>query len=61
MANCHSELSLTCETRMDGLDPCDDEDEFVDIIEYNGKKHNIKASWLGRPAYLILAGSGSLR
>ena len=46
---------------MDGLDPCDDEDEFVDIIEYNGKKHNIKASWLGRPAYLILAGSGSLR
>ena len=46
---------------MDGLGPCDDEDEFVNIIEYNGKKHNIKASWLGHPACLILAGSDSLR
>ena len=46
---------------MDGLVPCDDEDEFVNIIESNGKKYNIKASWLGHQAYLILAGSGSLR
>ena len=46
---------------MDGLVPCDDEDEFMNIIESNGKKHNIKASWLGHPAYLIQEGSGSLR
>ena len=29
---------------MDGLVPCDDEVKFVNIIESNGKKHNIKAS-----------------
>ena len=49
MANCHSTLSLTCETRMDGLDPCDDEDEFVDIIEYNGKCTTLRqVDWVTR-------------
>ena len=63
-ANCHNALSLTdmwVKNGWLGSLQCNDEDEFVYIIEYNGKKHNIKTSWLGHPAYLILVGSGSLR